>query len=336
MSCYHPLLMLPRYVDGGRFGFQRAKTKNGKDAYVIVKDSELEYETLKNWPGAFLAPCGHCLGCQLDYSRTWADRLLMELQYHDSAYFVTLTYDDDHVPRVVADYKDDGTPIEHLSLVKRDAQLWMKRLRKQFSNDKIRFFLAGEYGSKTFRPHYHAIVFGLHLGDLQLLKKSALGDDYYVSPRLSRTWPNGFSMVAAVTWQSCAYVTRYVTKKVGTGKRFDYEHAGIEPPFSLMSNRPGLGLQYYLDHPEMMETGETYISTEDGSRTVKAPRYFYKHLERDNPELFAALSETRAKKAHENIVGISQRVDYDHHSDYLAVCERHKQQVVKSLKREEI
>ena len=104
---------------------------------------------------------------------------MLELQYHDSAYFVTLTYDDFHIPK--AYYPDPETGEVHTSytLCKRDFQLWMKRLRKKFSDDKIRFFACGEYGGQTKRPHYHAIVFGLHLNDLVKYKTVKEGDSYY-------------------------------------------------------------------------------------------------------------------------------------------------------------
>ena len=111
-------------------------------------------------------PCGQCIGCRIDYSRQWANRCLLELKYHDSAWFCTFTYDDDHVPRTYYPDPETGEAIPALTLQKRDFQLLMKRIRKKFENDKIRFFMSGEYGSQTFRPHYHAILFGLHLDDL--------------------------------------------------------------------------------------------------------------------------------------------------------------------------
>ena len=74
-----------------------------------------------------------------------------------------------------------------MSLRKRDFQLFMKRLRKKYSDDRIRFYACGEYGSETFRPHYHAILFGLHLDDLELYK-SKDSYKYFTSPGLQRVW----------------------------------------------------------------------------------------------------------------------------------------------------
>lgn len=66
----------------------------------------------------------------------------------------------------------------------------MKVVRRRFPDDRIRFFAAGEYGDKTFRPHYHAILFGLHLHDLELSEFSRLDSPYkyYKSVTLQNCW----------------------------------------------------------------------------------------------------------------------------------------------------
>ena len=92
-------------------------------------------------------PCGRCVACRLNRAREWSLRIMNELAYHKDACFLTLTYDDEHLP-------------EDKSLSKRDFQLFMKRFRKDFGLP-VRFFACGEYGKKTFRPHYHVIFFGV-------------------------------------------------------------------------------------------------------------------------------------------------------------------------------
>lgn len=77
-------------------------------------------------------PCGKCVGCRLEYSRQWANRCMLELQYHDSAYFCTFTYDDDHVPRTYYPDPETGEAFPAMTLQKRDFQLLMKRIRKHF------------------------------------------------------------------------------------------------------------------------------------------------------------------------------------------------------------
>ena len=137
MACYHPLLA----VDTGR-------TPEGKKIIkflgYVPKDTDKAlfidgryYDRSK----LLQIPCGQCVGCRLEYSRQWANRCMLELQYHDSAYFATFTYDDDHVPRTAYGDPATGEAIPALTLDKRDFQLLMKRIRKNFPNDKIRFYV---------------------------------------------------------------------------------------------------------------------------------------------------------------------------------------------------
>lgn len=183
-------------------------------------------------------PCGQCMSCRIQRSREWANRCLLELKYHEEAYFVTLTYDDDHLHYGA----DPDTGARTLpTLRKRDTQLFFKNLRN--AGQKVRFFGCGEYGSQTLRPHYHFIIFGLHLADLQLYKKVRISDEiysYYTSEFLSNCWrdysydsmPRGYVIVGDVSWQSCAYVARYVTKKLTAIK-------AITPMMQLVLKRPG-------------------------------------------------------------------------------------------------
>ena len=96
-------------------------------------------------------PCGQCIGCRLERSRQWAIRCMHEKSLYSLSSFLTLTYDDDHLP-------PNGT------LVKRDFQLFMKRLRWEMG-DGIRFFACGEYGDGNLRPHYHALLFNVDFPD---------------------------------------------------------------------------------------------------------------------------------------------------------------------------
>lgn len=90
MSCYHPYIAVPNGTwPSGKVKYSLRKSDFSPDILIELRENE----------GAILVPCGNCIGCRLDYSKQWANRLMMELQYHDSAYFVTLTYDDDHIPK---------------------------------------------------------------------------------------------------------------------------------------------------------------------------------------------------------------------------------------------
>jgi hypothetical protein len=248
-------------------------------------------------------PCGKCVGCRLEYSRQWANRCMLELQYHDSAYFCTFTYDDDHVPRTYYPDPETGEAFPAMTLQKRDFQLLMKRIRKHFPDDQIRFFACGEYGSQTFRPHYHAIIFGLHLSDLIPYKKVREGGEfytYYNSPSLQECWPYGFVVVGEVTWESCAYTARYVMKKLKGKEAVFYETHNIQPEFTLMSRKPGIAREYYDTHPDLFDYDKINISTPKGGKSFRPPRYFEKLFEVDQPLRSAELKEIKKRMAIES------------------------------------
>lgn len=141
-------------------------------------------------------PCGQCIECRKQKAREWANRILMESKYHDSNYFLTLTYDEDHVPRSVS--PASGQTV--LTLCPEHLTLFWKRLRK--AGFSFRYFAAGEYGDVTFRPHYHAIVFGLDLTDLKEVGASPTGDKYYQSETINKIWSHGHVTIGAMTWES--------------------------------------------------------------------------------------------------------------------------------------
>lgn len=224
-----------------------------------------------------VVPCGKCPGCRMDYSRVWANRMLVELEdMKQEAVFLTLTYNADHLPYTDPDDKGRKYP----TLDKRDLQLFWKRLRKAFPEKRIRYYIAGEYGPKTHRPHYHAIVYGLSLSDfddLAFLRLNGLGQAYYNSPKLAGIWGKGFIVLSEVSWHTCAYVSRYVLKK--RGKLDKYVVAtGVQPEFNLSSRKPGIGL---LNAVDMLESGltEFVFDGNDGVYKFALSRAFYRSAE---------------------------------------------------------
>ena len=266
---------------------------------------------------------------------------MLEREAHDAAWFCTFTYDDDHVPRSYYPDPETGEAIPSLTLCKRDFQLLMKRIRRRFPDDHIRFFACGEYGSQTFRPHYHAIIFGLHLDDLVPYKTVREGGElytYYNSPKLQSCWldsdgkPIGFVVVGEVTWESCAYTARYVTKKL-KGKEADfYEKHCISPEFSLMSRRPGIARDYYESHPGIFDSDYINISTPKGGRKFRPPRYFEKLFEIEDPVRSKELKEIKKRLALDaqksKLSKTSLELD-----ELLAVEEQNFTDKIKSLRR---
>lgn len=300
-----------------------------------------------------LIRCGHCVGCRMDKARDWADRCLLELQQHNSAYFVTLTYDDAHVPMSAYGHPVTGEAQPVLTLCKRDFQLFMKRLRKRIAPQGIRYFACGEYGSKTFRPHYHAIIFGLELSDLVPYNKNGRGDVLYQSDFLTSCWarpkpgvrqtcvtpladrfePFGRVLVSPVTYATCAYTARYTTKKLYGKESQFYERMNITPPFLLMSRHPGIGAGYYESHPNMLDYSFVSVSTEDGGKKFRPPKYFERYLEECMSEDEFHDYKLERKLAAEEAQRVKQAQTSQSYGDYLLSQERQLINRTKNLKR---
>ncbi|AXF53146.1 MAG: replication initiator protein [Microviridae sp.] len=323
MSCYRPLL--------GKFqGYE-----NGKPQYKI---QAFGAGILAEYPDVNV-PCGHCIGCRLDKSRQWADRMMLELDHSKTAIFVTLTYDPFNVP--LACVLDDGSPL--FTLDKRDVQLFLKRLRKAFSGREIRYYLAGEYGSETHRPHYHAILFGLSLDDFPdlvlLPQKNRFGQSLFTSKRFYEIWKLGNVCLAAVSWQTCAYVARYCVKKLGDDvPRETYEDFSVLPEFSLMSRRPGIAGFYHLEHPDLISRSKQYFSDVDGvtpRTSCQTPRFVFDKLELTNPELYDTIKKQRQAYARDKELIALSRTDLDF-CEYNQVKEYSHERRAKGLFRDSL
>lgn len=255
LGCYHPNFLC-RKVD-----------KETGQIVSLFSKFNLDLQDLKQ-EGVDLVPipCGSCIGCRLDYAKAWALRCWCESALWRENWFLTLTYDDDHVP-----LNGDGVP----TLRPKDLQDFLKRIRIEWSRkygaDNIRFFACGEYGSRSARPHYHVLLFNAPLLDLTYYKTSKLGDVYYNSPTLEHKWGHGFVVVGELTPESAAYTARYVQKKAGD-QSIDFKKLGVELEFLRMSRRPGIGAGYlekYCD--EIYDVGRVQLP---GGATVAPGRYF--------------------------------------------------------------
>ena len=153
-----------------------------------------------------------------------------EASLHASNVFITLTYSDEFLPA------DKSLDYSHF-------QLFMKRLRKHFGVG-IRFYMAGEYGSALGRPHFHAILFNFDFPD-KVFHASRGKHRVFRSASLEMLWPFGFSEIGSVTFQSAAYISRYIMKKV-TGHVADdhYEFIAIGLRNSSRRISPGCTLQF--------------------------------------------------------------------------------------------
>lgn len=190
----------------------------------------------------FVVPCGHCMACRIKRTQEWATRLMDEAAYYKKSVFVTLTYDEEHVPI-------NG------SLVKEDLQLYMKRLRKSIEPEKIKFYASGEYGETKGRPHYHLIIFNMDVKDKKIFENA---------------WKRGRVHCGECNELTCRYVASYVQKKLN-GPKAKEVYGEKEAPFQLCSR--GLGKRWALDNRNYLNA---YKSITVKGKPVGIPRYYVK------------------------------------------------------------
>lgn len=307
MPCYHPITAW------------YSKTKNDSGKRSLVFD-----QTKAKHTGAQVTiPCGRCVGCRLERSRQWAIRCVHEAKLYDENCFITLTYDDDHLP-------DD------LSLHKEHFQLFFKRLRKAYPNRRIRYYHCGEYGEQFARPHYHACIFNFDFSD-KVLWSIKNKFRLYISEQLNMLWGKGYCIIGDVTFESAAYVARYIMKKIlGSDELKEEVYNGRETEYTTMSRRPGIGAGFFEKYKEDVYKSDSVVLR--GGVHVRPPKYYDALLSRDDLGRFESIKLERQGKV-EHLVSIFARLDgrsdvvKDCTPDRLEVKEFCKKEKVKNLKR---
>lgn len=307
MSCYKPLIRLynpdNREISGRVYSLARFSQLSGK---------QLKYEDLMYNPRVMLIPCGQCIGCRIRQREDWTTRIELEARNYpkEEVWFITLTYDDNHVPGMIVKTGEIMRKVQYTwkpgekrpesvqILLYEDIQKFLKRLRKAY-NSKLRYFVAGEYGEQTARPHYHMILYGWKPTDLENLYKIH-HNGYYKSKWLENLWGMGQIQIAQAVPETYRYVAGYVTKKMYEidGKKANaYYELGQTKPFACMSLKPGLGDRYYQEHKaEIWRQG--YIQCTNGKQ-AQIPRYYEKQMEAEEPERLWRIKQNRQKKAME-------------------------------------
>lgn len=264
-----------------------------------LPDSDGKYRILFNikFPRQFESiqlPCGQCIGCRLERSRQWAVRCVHEASLHESNCFITLTFNNAHL-------NPEG------SLVKGDFQKFMKRLRKRFGSG-VRYFHCGEYGEKLARPHHHACLFNFDFPD-RVHWQTRQGIALFTSEALKELWPFGFSTIGDVTFESAAYVARYVTKKI-TGKLAPAHYAGRLPEYVTMSRRPGIARGWIDQFKSDVYPADKVIIR--GGVEAKPPRYYDSIFDLSDHEQFVKVRDRRVKLAKSSPDNTRERLDVRH------------------------
>ena len=195
-----------------------------------------------------IVPCGKCGACRANRRIEWSFRLKQELMSASSAFFITLTYDDENLR-----FNENGVA----TLCKEDVQLFIKRLRKAQCGSKkcvIRYYCVGEYGTRTHRPHYHILLFNLD--------KNLLNSVVYL-------WSLGHIDIGKVNDSSIHYTTKYHVN-FDKEKSKDY---GIEPEFALMSRRPGIGYRF-LEKSAKWNKDHGNVFVMNNGYAQRMPRYY--------------------------------------------------------------
>ncbi len=243
-------------------------------------------------------PCGSCLGCRAEQARQWSVRILHETQMHQTAWFVTLTYSDEEIPENGSLYPEDFRGF--IKALRRREKKEARRMGR--SRTPISYYGCGEYGGRTKRPHYHAVLFGVDFLDKSLLRVSGTSN-VWRSPTLEADWPHGLSEFGTVTPQNAAYVAGYVRKKIGKlAEEDDYvrvnketgELVHIEPEFARMSLKPAIGRRWIEKFwQDVYPRDSVVVAGLEG----KPPRYYDKWLEEHQPEMAMLVRETRINDA---------------------------------------
>lgn len=305
MSCTQPLTAYETgYVwpESGKpkLGFNPAKSIDGK---VIP------------------LPCGQCPSCRLTKSKQWAFRCMCEADMHEENHFLTLTYDQESLPR-------------DLSLHKSHWQKFIRAVRDKYrdTHPKIRFFMCGEYGEASHennwipRPHFHALIFGFNFPDQKYLYTHKSGDKIFDSESAKKLWGRGSIEIGTINTKSASYVARYCLKKVNgrenlktkdpkTGlypyerwNPFTTEKNYVLPEFTQMSLRPGIGAEWYKQFKkDIYPSGRKFIGQfapfpgdKAQNMFMKVPPYFDKLLEKERPDMMEHVSESRKQHAKDN------------------------------------
>lgn len=283
MSCYYPLQAY--------FGALR---QNGK-RHIVFKPEEREFGS------PFSLPCGRCIGCRLERSRQWAIRIMHEAKlYHHNSY-LTLTYRDSSLP-------DCGSlRLEHFQLFmarfrKKYRSELFKKLYPEYARDNgIRFFHCGEYAPESRRPHYHACIFNADFPDRKFLKMNKSGEyKIYTSDILDAIWTHGHCFIGDVSFDSAAYVARYIVDKVTGDRAFEHyldKDSGVmlKPEYTTMSK--GVGKKWFLNYCDDVYPSDEVIVK---GKAVPPPKYYDQLMDKLDSDLMANLKAKREMKAMKN------------------------------------
>lgn len=278
MPCYRPI----------RAYYSKKVNETGKRSLVFTPNLALSSDPSDQ----VSLPCGQCINCRLEKSRQWAMRCIHESKLYERNCFITLTYSDENLP--LNGSLDYDAPV-----------LFMKRLREKFGPG-IRSYGCAEYGEKLQRPHYHLCLFNHDFSDKKPFSQRYWGNNdhrLYNSHALESLWDLGHSSVGAFTFETAAYVARYVTKKI-TGDRA-VEHYESTNAYTgeitqrlperaiCVSRRPGIGREWYERHGKYLRDHDFAIIN---GKKMRPAKYYDRLFDLADPDKFEETKKQRKIK----------------------------------------
>lgn len=352
MTCFNPKYAIATYkanykvkTVGDYFNHIKGRLpSNGIKTHIhfVKKDEYGEFIKTNTAPekSSLIIPCGKCIGCKLDKASEWATRCYYESKQWKNNCFITLTYNNKNL-------KSD-------SLVKRDMQLFLKKLRKDhkgiesriYKNKEeypIRYFYSGEYGGRG-RPHFHIGVFNWIPNDLKFWKWTKNKNPMYRSETVEKLWNKGFIIIEDMNYETATYIARYTVKKLFKEK-CHYQERDLVPEFIETSRRGGIGYQLLEKQAEFERMKRNYgiwIYTRKGARLAKIPNFirdkWRHHTDEDEQMDYLTTSSQNRKKKEEETINKLEELGIQH-EEYL---KRQKSTLIaklrnkKSLNRERI
>lgn len=339
MSCTKPLIAFRDHSAYMKHMVEAGKRKS--DIVILKKDMSLPHDvkSVRDYRDLLcrmnyrtLEPldlaCGRCRGCRLQQSMDWTTRLVMEYLTSQNAWFLTFTYDDEHLPK-----SDLGFPTLRYEDVRKLNQDLTNHCLRDFNVSSPRHFFAGEYGSRTQRPHVHSIHYNLPItADMLKHYKSVRGYEYFTCDWLSDIWGKGYVVVGLFSPESAGYVARYVTKKL-TGPLQDerFEKTGCLQEKNWVSNKPGIGSEWLRQNAGTLDKLSVVLPGMKGPRPI--PGYIVDKFE--DLEIFDVASmKAERKTINEERFLHALQVHNQSIEDYLKGVEFGIDQIYKKLPRE--
>lgn len=257
--------------------------------------------------------CRNCIGCRGDRARDVSLRASHEAMMVSASCFLTLTYDRGHLPIITSTLSAEGQrqalerPATVMpyggSLRRRDVELFMKRLRDYLHRHygvRVRGYLVGEYGERSSRPHYHALLWGFDFGhDRVPAGKSQGGHPMWSSKLLDELWTHGFCRINEMGQEVAQYAAKYALKSLGAKHELrrlvDGRIVEVEPPFDSLPHGKALGLPWLERFwTDVFPRGVVVLR---GGVQLPAPLAYMKACKERDPATFERIADERRREA---------------------------------------